>query len=603
MADRVVHSYTVPYWRLELRAQESSLSRWMGKPVLRNLRFQIYRMVGDRQAELVLRGDRALLEQFYQVTEDYVRSDLHSSFPSPSPASPRQGLAHPSPPNPTLSMPAEPTQSATQSGTQSDRLSTSRSGQSGLLSLPSPNPTSNLTSNPLDPPSNDITLQWHPLGLLKHQLHYQPSDLGLPPQQWRFSTLELFDLLEVLDSWDQATVSLPAIRDKTLRPAEVPSETWATPTLAPAWTRVAASLVAAIGLTGGGIYLLSQGAAQIARQTLPQQVASAPNAPNAQSESARVGTTGANFGTGLPGVPNGAPTAQPTRGPRQTVLPPSSESPPIGPSTRPNSPTIASGNIGSTAASSAASAASSTGSSQSISPNATGLSAESNPAAAKASAAGQASTSNSTSLSIPAPSQPVANGQAIPQTADQAPVATSSADLIAAAPTTPKAPPPPISAPAALRQSALPAEAQADAEAAGALDRAAVLPSEARRQELGPVREVVVRKPLAPTPQVGEVQRYFQQRWQGLPNVPQPLQYRLGINPDGTLKSVTPLSNAAGLMVDRTGIPVVGEPFTGAASDGTSATVVITLRANGKTDVTLEKLTPPPTAPAPASTP
>ncbi|XFA73960.1 DUF4335 domain-containing protein [Thermosynechococcaceae cyanobacterium Okahandja] len=64
-----------------------------------------------------------------------------------------------------------------------------------------------------------------------------------------------------------------------------------------------------------------------------------------------------------------------------------------------------------------------------------------------------------------------------------------------------------------------------------------------------------------------EVKTYFQDRWQPPPSLDTSLEYRLVINPDGTLAQALPLNGAAVRFIDRTPIPLrespLASPFSG----------------------------------------
>ena len=89
-------------------------------------------------------------------------------------------------------------------------------------------------------------------------------------------------------------------------------------------------------------------------------------------------------------------------------------------------------------------------------------------------------------------------------------------------------------------------------------------------------------------PQVAEARRYFEQRWSPPQGLSQTLEYTLAVNPDGTVQGITPLGQAAGDYVDRTGIPLVGEPFVSANKDGRSAKIRVVLSPDGSVQTFLE---------------
>jgi hypothetical protein len=62
-------------------------------------------------------------------------------------------------------------------------------------------------------------------------------------------------------------------------------------------------------------------------------------------------------------------------------------------------------------------------------------------------------------------------------------------------------------------------------------------------------------------PALGEVQAYFRQRWRPPQALTTSIEYRLTVNPNGSLEQVTPLSSAAAISLDYTGMPLRTDPF------------------------------------------
>jgi hypothetical protein len=81
---------------------------------------------------------------------------------------------------------------------------------------------------------------------------------------------------------------------------------------------------------------------------------------------------------------------------------------------------------------------------------------------------------------------------------------------------------------------------------------------------------------------LGDIAGYFQGRWQPPDNLNGSLEYQLLIGSDGTLQAISPLSDRAGNFIDRTGIPLLGEPIT---SPGSELLVTIVFYAQGGVDV------------------
>ena len=80
----------------------------------------------------------------------------------------------------------------------------------------------------------------------------------------------------------------------------------------------------------------------------------------------------------------------------------------------------------------------------------------------------------------------------------------------------------------------------------------------------------------------GDVQAYFQSSWFPQDNVDQPLSYQLLVNGDGSLGAIVPLSETAGVFLDRTGMPLLGDGFV---SPGPEEWLVVTLYPDGGVSV------------------
>lgn len=89
-------------------------------------------------------------------------------------------------------------------------------------------------------------------------------------------------------------------------------------------------------------------------------------------------------------------------------------------------------------------------------------------------------------------------------------------------------------------------------------------------------------------PQVAEVRTYFQQRWKPPEGLTQTLEYSLILAPNGSIQSIVPLRQLSGDYIDRTGMPLVGDPFVSALSNERSAKIRLVLTADGKVQAFLE---------------
>ncbi|MCL6433598.1 MAG: DUF4335 domain-containing protein [Leptolyngbyaceae cyanobacterium HOT.MB2.61] len=91
-------------------------------------------------------------------------------------------------------------------------------------------------------------------------------------------------------------------------------------------------------------------------------------------------------------------------------------------------------------------------------------------------------------------------------------------------------------------------------------------------------------------PQVAEARRYFQQRWTPPEGLNQTIEYTLVVNPDGSIQQILPLGQTAGDYIDRTNIPLVGEPFVSSIKGGRTARIRLVLSPDGKVRTFLEQL-------------
>jgi hypothetical protein len=89
-------------------------------------------------------------------------------------------------------------------------------------------------------------------------------------------------------------------------------------------------------------------------------------------------------------------------------------------------------------------------------------------------------------------------------------------------------------------------------------------------------------------PQVAEIRNYFQERWQPPAELTQTLEYRLLLNADGSLQRIVPLGQASANFIDRTNLPLMGEPFVSATSDGSTPQIRLVLKPDGKVQSFLE---------------
>ncbi|MEB3338548.1 MAG: DUF4335 domain-containing protein [Leptolyngbyaceae bacterium] len=91
-------------------------------------------------------------------------------------------------------------------------------------------------------------------------------------------------------------------------------------------------------------------------------------------------------------------------------------------------------------------------------------------------------------------------------------------------------------------------------------------------------------------PQVAEARSYFQQRWQPPQGLTQLLEYTLVLNRNGSIQRIVPLGEAAGNYIDRTSMPLVGEPFVSAIEGSRTPRIRVVLSPTGTVQTFLERL-------------
>lgn len=83
------------------------------------------------------------------------------------------------------------------------------------------------------------------------------------------------------------------------------------------------------------------------------------------------------------------------------------------------------------------------------------------------------------------------------------------------------------------------------------------------------------------TPQLKEVKEYFQKNWQPPSGLTQTLEYNIVLDVDGTIQRIEPLGRAARTYVDRSGLPLIGEPFVSPNSSGDTPRIRVVLSPDG----------------------
>jgi hypothetical protein len=82
-----------------------------------------------------------------------------------------------------------------------------------------------------------------------------------------------------------------------------------------------------------------------------------------------------------------------------------------------------------------------------------------------------------------------------------------------------------------------------------------------------------------------EIKNYFQSRWNAPEGLDRKIEYRLLINQDGAMGLITPIGGLAGIYIDRTDMPLMGEKFVSPFTYAQNITVRLVLFPDGKADV------------------
>jgi hypothetical protein len=90
------------------------------------------------------------------------------------------------------------------------------------------------------------------------------------------------------------------------------------------------------------------------------------------------------------------------------------------------------------------------------------------------------------------------------------------------------------------------------------------------------------RATLFDTPQVSEARDVLKKRWQPPSGLSQSIEYSLSVGVDGTIERILPMGKAARDYVDRTGMPLIGEPFVSPNKNGQSVKIRAIFRPDGK---------------------
>ena len=521
----VLKRYTPPTCTLEITAKSSPLSRWAGQPVFKSLSFE-------------LRLDDPRLPDSQHVTLRGDRIQLETLHEAVS-TYVQNFLGE--------SSDWENNLNSQIARTPAGPDSPSASGNALIFDRPVN--TSELATSAPNTAYLPVPPRLEPRGLLAHNLFLGSLSAAESGPVVPLSTLQLFDLATALDNCAAEVMALPNLNREPRQPLSSP------------WLKVAALLVATAGLTTGTIKMLDRPATSPQTATAP---AAAPAPGNPQ------------LAAGVSPSPVPAlPTPPAPKPPATNALPPLPP-PPIntGASPSPSLPPIA---------------LAPTPPTNKPSPiQQPPLLFPANGSAASAPQSPPAFSQGQT-ITIPAPEGP-------PQGRPQAPAPVPY--LLPPLPPrlAPAVPPPlppslsasrfPVPAPQPFPRPIEPIVPPASTELPPLEDAQPTAESEDNNQAAASKKNSTLFDTI---PQVSEARTYFEERWKPPEGMEQTLEYSVLIDENGSIQSIVPMGKAAADYIDRTNMPLAGEPFVSAVSDGKNPKIRVVLRPNGRVQTFLEE--------------
>lgn len=404
-----------------------------------------------------------------------------------------------------------------------------------------------------EPWTNPTGIYLQPRGLLAHNLFLGRLATEESGPVVNLSVLQLFDLATALDEYAAEVVALPKLNTPhSLKKAPSPMPWQIAP---PPWTRTAAVVLLTVGVTAA--------AAKILYKPNPQKQATAPRAtpqlsPTELSPLTQVPPVPS---TPLPISPLPTPTELPSLAASQKLLPPSAVTiPPLPMSSSPSTLSLP---------------PESKRPSLSITPG--------------------SFPSTKTTISPKLPSSALApSGIALlpsPRTVSR----SSSRSSTEKTPTTQKtasamATPLPLPMLPSLKPIPAPTPEVA-AKITPSPDTGSATPLPASSQS--PSARVAA-KPDTNTlfdniPQVAEARDYLQKRWKPPASLSQNLEYYVFLNTDGTIQRIQPLNTAAVENLERSNLPMPGDPFVSPVPGEGNPKIRVVFNQDGKVQTFLEK--------------
>ncbi|MEH2037556.1 DUF4335 domain-containing protein [Nostoc sp.] len=537
LSNSVIRCYTPPTCTLEVFAQSSPLSRWMGKTVLKHLSFEL-RFDDPRLPEeqrFPIRGDREQLEALCDAVTNYVQQFLQQS-----------------PESFWVSF-----SSTQESSTALDEPE-----------LKSSTKTLNAFNNQI--PGANIHLE--PSSYLTHNLFLGSLANYSSGPVIQLSLLQLFDLASALDEYSTDVMALPTLNStgSTLR--------------FPAWAPIAAVLVLGIGFLPVTW--------QYANNIREKQQQTAKTSDSTAVKTALEPSSSLNFPTPEPGLTppsnnllGSTPPLSTSTLPQAPLTAPSSSFSPA----LPNALTIPQGTTA-TLPSNRAMPPASFSTSRSANTNAPSSKIPGQEIAILPNLGQNPTGSNSQPGAIPQlrnlPPRLSSNANSLPT--NISPVLPPSLDTIPNnnRVNTPTQPSPLTSQQLEERISSL-QQSSAGEKPTSQLPSSRTAANNPFIDQLGdagknPTSREVATGTLFDTTQVAEAREYLTKRWQPPTGLGQTLEYSLIVGVDGTIERIFPLNKAAREFVDNAGMPEVGKPFVSANKNGQNVRIRVVLSPDGK---------------------
>ncbi|MFW9258694.1 DUF4335 domain-containing protein [Nostoc sp. CALU 546] len=548
LSNSVIRCYTPPTCTLEVFAQSSPLSRWMGKTVLKHLSFEL-RFDDPRLPEehrVPIRGDREQLEALCDAVTSYVQEFLQQS-----------------PESFWVSF----------SGTQQ---SSTALDEPELKSS-----TKTLNSFSTQIPGANIHLE--PSSYLTHNLFLGSLANHSSGPVIQLSLLQLFDLASALDEYSTDVMALPTLNStsSTLR--------------FPAWAPIAAVLVLGVGflpVTWQYANTIREKQQQTAKTSDPEAIKAALEpSPSLNFPTPESGITlpSDNLLGSTPPLSTSTLPQAPLTAPSSSLSTP----PPLFPN---NALTIPQGTTGTLPTNGAmASLQDATRTANFSTRRSASANAPSNKIPGQEIAIlpnlGQNPTGSSSQAgTLPQlrnlPPRLSANAGSLPT--NISPVVPPSLGNIPnnSAGNTPTQPP-------SLSSQQLEERINSLQQPSPGEKPASQLPSSRTAEnnpfidQLGderkpPTSTEVATGTLFDTPQIAEAREYLKKRWQPPTGLGQTLEYSLIVSVDGTVERIFPLNKPAREFVDSTGMPEVGKPFVSPNRGGQNVRIRVVLSPDGK---------------------